>query len=770
MLFSSLALAAGWLLGRRRSNAAQTTEGKTGFPEGETDELLRLDVWMRQLMLSGRDREHFYRQAAAGVMDLAEGNSAFVCLFNPEATEFTVQGAVGDSAETLTGRHAEPIADGAIAWVMSHGEPLLTSGGTSAAQPLPDFIAQLGPAVALAPIHCGGRSVGVLCAVRDVEWTDKDRQVLIIFGQKVSIAAENMDLVKRLERERDLAEVTLHSIGDAVITTDPEGLIEYLNPVAETLTGWTTADARGVAIETVFNVIDERTRERISDPIRRALEQGVVVGIPPFSALVRRDGREFAIDDSAAPIRDRDGSVIGAVLVFHDVSVSRAMARELTWQATHDSLTGLANRKQFEDNVRQAIDSARERDQAHVLMYMDLDQFKVVNDTCGHMAGDELLKQLTVVLRKKVRELDTLARLGGDEFGVLLMGCPAEAGLRIAEKFRQDVRSFRFVWEQTTFEMGVSIGLVAIDKDTVSLSALMSAADMACHMAKETGRNRVHAFAAGDETLEKRQSEMQVVSKISSALEHDRFVLHAQPITPTTGTDDLWEHVEILVRMLDVDGKIVPPNDFIPAAERYGLMGDIDRWVVENVFRAYQTRMRDTGTRMTCAINLTGQSMSDEKLLEFIRQKLVEYEVPAERICFEITETAAVQNLGTASRFIHELRKLGCSFALDDFGSGLSSFAYLKNLPVDYLKIDGSFVRDMLQDKMNSAIVQACYQIGVALGIKTIAEFVEDKDTLAALAEIGVDYSQGWGISRPRPLEEVLAELSQLNPATAQVA
>lgn len=724
------------------------------------DSVLRLDVWMRQLMMSAGREEQFYAMAAAGLLDLLNAEGAVIPLFTDG--DRYIYGATAGLAHEKLPRSAQPIRSaGAFAWVGEHDEPLVINDLPGSDKTVPAVFHTLKlRSGCFAPIAFDGHVIGVLAAFRsDSPFDQIDRQIVLVYSQKVAIAVENMRLLAELTEEKERAEVTLHSIGDAVITTDGDSVIEYLNPVAEQLTGWTSLEAVGQPVSTVFRVINETTREPIEDPVQRCVREGVTVGIPAQSLLVRRDEKEFAIDDSAAPIRDPDGRIVGAVLVFHDCSTQRAMARQLSWQATHDALTGLANRRQFEERVRLALDSSRERDEKHVLMYMDLDQFKVVNDTCGHMAGDELLKQLTALLRHQVRDLDTLARLGGDEFGVLLVGCPLDAGMRIAEKIREVVKGFRFVWQKTTFEIGVSIGVIPVDAESLSLAALLSSADIACYTAKEQGRNRVYLYEDGENQASKRQGEMQWVSRIQSALDEDRFVLYAQSIIPSGGTDDLFSHVEILVRMIDEQGKIVPPGAFIPAAERYGLMGDIDRWVVRNVFQRYDGRLAAprSGEAPMCAINLSGASMSDKSLLTYIRGLLDKHDVPPQHVCFEITETAAVQNLAVASEFITHLKGLGCKFALDDFGSGLSSFAYLKNLPVDYLKIDGGFVKDMLNDKMNRAIVEACHQIGQSMNIKTIAEFVEDDEIRQALDAIGVDYCQGWGIHKPEPLDGILA-------------
>jgi diguanylate cyclase (GGDEF)-like protein len=445
-------------------------------------------------------------------------------------------------------------------------------------------------------------------------------------------------------------------------------------------------------------------------------------------------------------------------MVFHDVSEARYMAQQMAWQANHDSLTGLVNRREFERRLADLIQGAKLRHKEHALLYMDLDQFKIINDTCGHIAGDEMLKQLSQLLQDEVRESDTLARLGGDEFGILLAGCHESKALTLAENLRQATKNFRFVWDNKSFEVGASIGLVNINDTSGNISDILSAADIACYAAKDMGRNRVHSYRPNDAELAQRHGEMHWVSRIREALDGDRFVLYCQKIQAITKIDTTAGHYEILVRMLDENKQLVPPNLFIPAAERYNLMPSIDRWVIKNSFECVKNVLKRGGcsTLDTVSINLSGNTFSDDTFLEFVRSELNQHRLSAQMFCFEITETAAIANRSKAIRFMRELKKDGCRFSLDDFGSGLSSFAYLKELPVDYLKIDGGFVKDITDDPIDRAMVNAINQIGQLMNIKTIAEFVENDAILKVLRDIGVDYAQGYGIHRPTPLNSVL--------------
>lgn len=556
---------------------------------------------------------------------------------------------------------------------------------------------------------------------------------------------------KDLAEEKERAEVSLHSIMDGVITTSDDGMIEYMNPVAERLLGRTIDSVRDMQLQSVLKLIHEDTGKRLSNPIQDAMRRNNVVELPSHAALIRYDGEAVPIEASAAPMRNDEGAVIGAVLVFQDVSHARRLTRQLSYQASHDALTGLYNRRMFEDYLELALINVLEEDRHHALCYIDLDQFKVVNDTCGHMAGDELLRQLAVLLQGCIREGDNLARLGGDEFGVLLENCNLEKAKILAEKICHEVRDFRFIWQDKSFEVGASIGVVGIHVDNVDMVGIMSAADLACYAAKDMGRNRVHIYQPDDVVLAKHHGQMHWATRINQALEKGRFLLYWQRVV---ALDDSYEtsHWEVLIRMRDEDGSVVAPDIFIPAAERYNLMHKVDRWVVKGVFKSMKDINEQESGEKIVAINLSGISLADEDMLDFILTEAMLNDVDFRQICFEITETAAISNLAKATRFIKALRKRGCHFALDDFGSGLSSFAYLKNLPVDYIKIDGAFVKDMQTDSIDRAMVAAITHIGHVMQIQTIAEWVDDEYTLSLLKDIGVDFAQGYYLGRPVPL------------------
>lgn len=584
---------------------------------------------------------------------------------------------------------------------------------------------------------------------------DEKGRLIRLLGVEVDITERKL-YEEALFREKESAQITLRSIGDGVITTDAECKVEYINPVAEELTGWKVDDASGRQIDEIFRGFHEETCEPLENPLAVSIRRSRSIKSVRPTLLIRRDGNELYIESTASPIRDGKGDVTGGVLVFHDVSESRELNRRLSYHASHDILTGLVNRAEFESRLERALKSAKAREASYALCYLDLDQFKIVNDSCGHSAGDALLGQLGALLKAKIRWRDTLARLGGDEFGVLLESCSLDEAMKTAEVLRTAISEFKFMWDDRSFRLGVSIGVVPITADNEDVAALLSAADSACAAAKEAGRNRIHSFQENDIDLMRRRREMQWAARINNALEENRFELFRQTIQPLQ-TDEDGAHYEILLRMRDETGGIIAPGLFIEAAERYSITPSIDRWVIRNAFRWLVSEADERERLVLCSINLSGQSLGDDKFLPFVVEQFQMSGLDATKICFEITETAAIASYSQANRFINALKELGCKFALDDFGTGLSSFGYLKHFPVDYLKIDGSFVKEILHDPIDREMVRSINEIGHLTGKQTIAEFAENEEIITMLKGMGIDYAQGYGVAEPKRVTRAVA-------------
>ncbi|RZT42941.1 diguanylate cyclase [Cupriavidus agavae] len=566
---------------------------------------------------------------------------------------------------------------------------------------------------------------------------------------------EQRNLTRALFEEKERLHITLRSIGDAVICTDPVMRVTFMNPIAEQLTGWNMDAAMGQPLDQVFRIVDEDTDLTIPSPVEQCLETLRPAYLQEGAVLQSLTGERHDVQDSAAPVLANDGGVLGAVLVFQDITTSRALQRELAHSATHDALTGLPNRAWFEKRLREACEQARSNGHRAALCFIDLDRFKIVNDTAGHGAGDVLLRELGHVIRHHVRPDDLLARLGGDEFALLLKDCSIEHAEQVCQKVIDAVRERRFPWNGRVYDVGASIGIAAIDLDVPAVGELMSRADVACYAAKAAGRNRVSVYRRDESDARRHHRELEVAAGIHSALDSNRFRLYAQEIRSLRPGQDDAQHVEILVRMVDEQGTLIMPGAFIPAAERYDLMGHIDRWVIRNVLQQYGERLvRVPG--LSVSINLSANSLGEPFLLPFLHAALEDSALPANRIRLEITETALINNMTAASRVVADMRSAGCTVALDDFGAGLSSFAYLKQFPVDYLKIDGSFIRNLARNAVDREIVSSINDIGHRLGVRTVAEWVEDESTLHTLRAIGVDYAQGYAIGKPMPLEAFL--------------
>lgn len=566
----------------------------------------------------------------------------------------------------------------------------------------------------------------------------------------------------------------LACLDQAAIVTDAGGIVQYLNEAATKLTGWSNAEALNQPINTVARLVGYVNGKHMNSYVIQALAKGMARPLGANAILLRTDATQVAVEGSVAPVQNSDNRVAGALVLLQDVTRLRRITDSLAHEARHDVLTGLVNRREFRSHLETACAGSRARNEYHALCYLDLDQFKVINDTCGHAAGDELLRKVTELLKSLLHSDETLARLGGDEFGLLLQNVGLDEAVRIAENILSAIKAFRFYWEGRTFSIGVSIGVTVITRKSSDVNAVVSIADSACYAAKEKGRNRVQVFNPDDIELDQRQQEMRILSRITTALDENRFVLYYQPIIPVCAAHDGSQHCEILVRMINPDGALVQPAQFIPAAERYNLMPALDRWIIERVFDIFHKRYptRELKRAHQWSVNISGTSLSSEGFVAFIRDQAARYEIVPQSICFEITETAAIADIQRVSDFLWGLRLDGFRFALDDFGIGMSSFSYLKSLPVDYVKIDGEFVKNILDDKVSLAMTEAITRVVGVMGIQTVAEYVENTAILEKLREIGVGYAQGYGVSEPILLEKIsnVAPLAELRMRKQQLA
>lgn len=590
------------------------------------------------------------------------------------------------------------------------------------------------------------------------------RNVCNIAAHREDYIVSNAQFAERqaeLVEEKERALVTLKSIGDGVITTNAQGEIEYLNPIAEHLTGWLNDEAHGKPLNNVFKTFHEYSRVPAVNPLERCLAETRAIHSKSNIILRSRQGQEMVIEHSASPIKGVHDEILGAVMVFQDSTEARNLEKQLTYHASHDPLTGLKNRQIFDQEVQIALEDCQNAGVQHALCHLDINELKMINESRGHVAGDKLLQEVAELLTNKVRSpSDAVARLGGHEFGLLLRHCPIDAATRICDNIAEALNDYTFTWQEVDYNVTAAIGVCHLDNNSPELRDVFAAAQAAAFKAKDRGGNRVHVFSEDDADVLQRRTETQLASEILQAEQENRFELWCQPIKSLAQPDEIA--YEILIRMRDANGGIVSPAYFLPAAERYNLIQQIDRWVIRNTFAWLRDNPENMARITHCGINLSGITLGDENFYDYISAQFDEFQVPHEKICFEITETAAVKNFSLAGGFITAIRDLGCKFALDDFGTGMSSFAYLKKLPVDYLKIDGIFVKDLLENPIDLAMVRSINDIGHVSGLKTIAEFVENDAIADELAKVGVDYLQGYGISKPFPLDELSVYVQKL--------
>ncbi|MGD8340594.1 MAG: EAL domain-containing protein [Gammaproteobacteria bacterium] len=589
-------------------------------------------------------------------------------------------------------------------------------------------------------------------------WVELHSRRLSFNGQPafVSVARDithRKGLEASLGRGKLQARVTLESIGEGVITTDAEGTIDYMNEAAEQLLDCKRSAAIGRTTTDLMALVDEADGDSLGDPVAQCLAERRRINLGRRARLVSKGSKkEFATELTASPIRSPDGEIAGCVVIFHDVSEIRGLTREMSYQASHDPLTGLVNRAEFRRRLDQALAAPRGEHATHVVCYLDLDRFKAVNDSFGHMVGDNLLRELATLLKNQVRESDTVARLGGDEFAMLLVGCPLDKARQIAEDVCHAVSDYNFTWQDRVFELGVSIGIVEILSDSGTAETALRAADSACYVAKQQGRGRVHVYSARDEIMARERGEIRWLQRVQNALKENQFELYSQSIIATRGRVERGPAAELFLRMIDETGKVVAPAQFLSAAERYQLMSHLDRWVVRAALTSLAADMPHVPAGRSCSINLSGQTLGDEEFLEYVVDLLDHTGVDPGKVCFEISETAVMNNIDLARRFINVLHGMGCRFALDDFGSGIGSFSQLRLLAIDYLKVDGSFTRDVAENRVSREMLAATISLSRSLDFLVVAEQVEDQESFDALRQLGVDFIQGYVVERPHPL------------------
>jgi diguanylate cyclase (GGDEF)-like protein/PAS domain S-box-containing protein len=753
-------------------NIVATSTDELGILTNDYADLLR-DLQNQAEILSIGNEAFLYKgyenklaHISNKVIELCEetlgSNIAFLILHNPEENNLVGIAQSGNSFN-LDGFYKIPLNETSLAVSAFQNRQTIIIEDTHNNNHVSSHMVNrfnIGSAMAT-PLMAGDKTIGVIISAfhRRKRFFDvREIRFIESLAQEAALVINTQILYE----QRDKAQRDSHKLNEYIHTmfdSTSEGILSinismqctFMNKAAINMLGYTPYELYDKDIYEILHYSDQHGNKisRNNYAIYRSITDGKNL-YSDHELFKTKSGENFPVHFSSTPIRE-DGEIIGAIVVFRNVAEEKAIEKKLNYLATHDTLTGLINRHEFESRLSQLIEESHIDNTQHALCYLDLDQFKIVNDTCGHVAGDELLRQIATLLKSKIRQGDTLGRLGGDEFGLLFPHCVQNKVLELSEELRKTIEDFRFSWEGKNFSVGVSIGVVPISQTTESLHSALSAADAACYIAKDSGRNRIHVYHDEDTELAQHYGEMHWVNKINTALEKNNFVLYFQPISPINDTNNLHSFIEILVR-INIDDSLVPPGAFIPAAERYNLMPLIDKWVLKNTFSWLKKHSQQVKNLLTCSINLSGASIGDRNFLSFIIDQLESGQVPTNKICFEITETTAVANLTQALHFIQELKNRGCRFALDDFGSGMSSFSYLKTLPVDYLKIDGNFVRNIADDAIDRTMVDAINQVGNAMNIHTIAEFVDNQQTLDELKGIGIEYVQGNGISKPQPL------------------
>ena len=719
---------------------------RISLPAGDVPELGLLGDNVNRLFDALNTKDRQMRQREALFQDLAN-TMPEVVLVHRDRVIFanTAAGALlGLTPEQLGGRPVTDLVRPAYRAMMRKN-----IAGRLAGEPVPDrYEIQL----------ISGEEGGLWVEVAGTMIDYRGQKAILSIARDVSY---RKSIEANLGRGKQQAQITLESIGEGVITTDTQGVIDYLNGAAEKLTGTTRDFVIGKRMTDLMTLVDETDRKDLGDPVARCLAERRQVGLGRRALMIAADGaRELSVELTASPIIGAGDTVAGAVVIMHDVTEIRGLTRRISYQAAHDALTGLINRSEFERRLTEALEGGHGDAVNSVLCYMDLDRFKAVNDTCGHLAGDNMLREIAKLIRDQVRDSDFVARLGGDEFSMLLIRCPLDKARQIADDVCNAVRDYRFVWQDRIFTVGISIGLVEVARETGNLKDLLSAADSACYVAKQQGRGRVHVYSARDEVSARQRGDIHWLRQLQVALRENRFEIHAQPIISTAGRVTRGPALEVLLRMTDEEGKLIQPRQFIPAAERYQLMASIDRWVVQATLSAIGHGAIRLPDERSCSINLSAQALAEDGFLDFVVDCLDHSQVAPYRICFEVSESAVMERFDQARRFVAVLHGMGCQFGLDDFGSGLGSFTTLRNLAIDYLKIDGTYTRDLRPDTLNHQVVNSITGMARILGFRVIAEQVETQADFEALRTLGVDFIQGNFIDRPHRLGEAGAVLS----------
>ncbi len=728
--------------------------------------LALIDDWIARLITEGYDKDAFFKNICHAAQEITNAQLATFPVLNENRKTYSFLSSSGLQSTNLEDLTFDINDGGMYAWTILNNKNLVIDDVSSDQRTIEQLPNQHGVKSALlTPVTLKDKSYGAIAVFRTYDDFDKiDEQLMTQFGQSVQMAIINMQLVSDIRTERERAEVTLHSIGDAVITTNSNGKIEYMNNVAESLTSWSFLDAKNKDVQDVFRIEDMETGEPIHDAVVSCIDDGVAID-KSILILVNKENAKKDIESSISPILNTSGIAEGVVIVFHDETQRRQLENTIKYQASHDPLTDLFNRGAFDielsDHVFEAVDNSK----THILCYLDLDRFKLINDTAGHSAGDQCLIQVTSLIQSCIRSGDILGRLGGDEFGLILKHCSQDVALKITNNIVKMIAEMQFTWDGCDYSLGVSIGITPLDTSTLNATEAIRKADLACYTAKDQGKSQTYLYQEQDSELIRRQEETYWATRITEAIEKNRLQLYAQPIVSLKNKSPQYNHVEILVRLLDENNNMITPDAFVPAAERYNLAHLIDRKVIFEVFSFIHKYSDKDENNTLYSINLSGNTLGDKDIFEYINNTAEEYGIDERQICFEITETAAIKKLQKAKHFIKELKSRGYKFALDDFGSGLSSFQYLKTLSVDYLKIDGSFVADMVNNNIDHAMVAAINEVGHIMGIETIAEYVENDQIVKKLQDLNVDYVQGYGIQQPGPIKEILPFTNENSPA-----